>query len=213
MLKLVVSLLFVCISYASFSQVDTIRTLQLIKERGGYEKLVERFNNSDTTLTIEEFQLIYYGYQTTKTYYSKENEFKETLIKPLNKSGQYKLVIELADSILFFNPVSLVAHFEKAFACAQLGLTTLEDFHQKRYIVLCNVIKLSGNGTALLRYNANSVNDVLEFLAFKGLKATNDSKTEIGLIQFDLAKNKQKISHLFFFIPNKAYTPPLSESE
>ena len=66
MLKGIVSLLFVCISYASFSQVDTIRTLQLINERGGYEKLVERFNNSDTTLTIEEFQLIYYGYQTLK---------------------------------------------------------------------------------------------------------------------------------------------------
>jgi hypothetical protein len=213
MLKVVAGLLFVCISYAGFSQVDTVRTLQLIKERGGYQKLTERFKNSDTTLTIEDFQLIYYGYQTSAAYYSKENEFKENLIKPLNKSGQYKQAIELADSILFANPVSIVAHFEKAFACAQLGLTAMENFHQKRYMVLCNVIKLSGNGSALLRYNANSVNDALEFLAFKGLKAVNDSKTETGLIQFDLAKNKQKLLCMYFYIPNKAYSPPLSESE
>jgi len=213
MLKIVVSLLLVCMSYAGFSQVDTIRTLQLIKERGGYQKLTERFNNSDTTLTIEDFQLIYYGYQTTATYYSKENEFKENLIKPLNKSGQYKQAIELADSILLSNPVSIVAHFEKAFAFAQLRLSILEKFHQKRYIVLCNVIKLSGNGTALLRYNANSINDALEFLAFKELKAVNDSKIETGLIQFDLAKNKQKLLYMYFYIPNKAYTSPLSESE
>jgi hypothetical protein len=213
MLKVVVSLLFVCMSYAGFSQVDTIRTLVLIKQRGGYQKLIERFKNSDSTLTIEDFQLIYYGYQTAPGYYSKEDEFREDLIKPLNKSGQYKQAIELADSVLSSNPVSIVAHFEKAFACAQLGLTSFENFHQKRYIVLCNVIKSSGNGSELLRYNANSVNDALEFLAFKGLKAVNDSKTETGLIQFDLSKNKQKLLHLYFYIPNKAYSPPLSESE
>ncbi|HSY60766.1 MAG TPA: DUF4919 domain-containing protein, partial [Cytophaga sp.] len=182
-------------------------------ERGGYEKLIRRLNASDTTLTIEDFQLIYYGYQTTSTYYSKENEFKENLIKPLNRSGKYKQVLELADSILLVNPVSIVAHFEKSFACAQLGLKDLEAFHRKRYIILCNVIKLSGNGTALLRYNCNSTNDALEFISFKGFKAIHDFKTETGLIQFDLAKNKQKLAHMYFYIPDQAYTPPLTESE
>lgn len=212
MIRAAVSILSFVLSLAAFGQVDTIRTSLLLKERGGYDKLVERLNASDTTLTIEDFQLIYYGYQTTANYYSKENEFKENLIKPLNRAGQYKQVIELADSILLVNPVSLVAHFEKSFACAHLGLTELEAFHRKRYILFCNVIKLSGNGTALLRYNCNSTNDALEFIAYKGLKATHDFKTDTGLIQFDLAKNKQKLAHMYFFIPAKAYTPPL-ESE
>lgn len=213
MLKAAVGILSLLVSLAAFGQVDTIRTSMLLAERGGYDKLIERLNTSDTTLTIEDFQLIYYGYQTTANYYSKENEFKENLIKPLNRSGQYKQVIELTDSILLINPVSIVAHFEKSFACAKLGLTELEAFHRKRYILLCNVIKLSGNGTALLRYNCNSTNDALEFIAFKGLSAIHDSKTETGLIQFDLAKNKHKLAHIYFYIPVKAYTPPLTESE
>lgn len=213
MVKAAVSIASLLISIIVFGQVDTIRTNQLLTERGGYTKLVERLHASDTTLTIEDFQLIYYGYQTTSNYYSKENEFKENLIKPLNRSGQYKQTLELADSILLINPVSIVAHFEKAFACAQLGQTELEAFHSKRYIILCNVIKMSGNGTALLRYNSNSTNDALEFIAFKGLKAIHDFKTETGLIQFDLAKNKQKLAHIYFYIPAQAYTPPLTESE
>lgn len=213
MIRIAVSVLSLLLSLASFAQVDTVRTNALLAERGGYSKLVARLNASDTTLTIEDFQLIYYGYQTSPNYYSKENEFKENLIKPLNRSGQYKQVLELADSILLVNPVSIVAHFEKSFACAQLGLKDLEAFHRKRYIIFCNVIKLSGDGTALLRYNSNSTNDALEFISFKGLKAVHDSKTETGLIQFDLAKNKQKLKHLYFSIPAKAYTPPLTESE
>jgi len=213
MLKLAVSIFSLLVSFVAFGQVDTVRTNLLLAERGGYTKLVERLNTSDTTLTIEDFQLIYYGYQTTPNYYSKENEFKENLIKPLNRSGQYKQVLELADSILLVNPVSIVAHFEKSYACAQLGQKELETFHRKRYILLCNVIKLSGNGTALLRYNCNSTNDALEFIAFKGLKAVHDFKIETGLIQFDLAKNKQKLAHMYFYIPVQAYTPPLTESE
>jgi hypothetical protein len=213
MKKAAVSIYCLLLSMLAFGQVDTVRTNVLLAERGGYTKLVGRLNASDTTLTIEDFQLIYYGYQTSPAYYSKENEFKENLIKPLNRSGQYKQVLELADSILLVNPVSIVAHFEKSFACAQLGLKDLEAFHRKRYIILCNVIKLSGNGTALLRYNSNSTNDALEFISFKGFKAIHDFKTETGLIQFDLAKNKQKLAHMYFYIPDQAYTPPLTESE
>lgn len=213
MIKAAVSIFSLLLSLVAFGQVDTVRTNALLAERGGYKKLVERLNASDTTLSIEDFQLIYYGYQTTPNYYSKDNEFKENLIKPLNRSGQYKQVLELADSILLVNPVSIIAHFEKSFACAQLGQKDLEAFHRKRYILLCNVIKLSGNGSALLRYNCNSTNDALEFIAFKGLKAIHDFKTETGLIQFDLAKNKQKLQHMYFYIPSEAYTPPLTESE
>jgi len=207
-MKAIISLIGLFLSLAVFGQVDSILTQQQLIQKGGYDKLIERFRNSDSTLTIEDFKLIYYGYQTTSVYYSKDNEFKEELIKPLNRSGQYKQVIELADSILLVNPVSIVAHFEKAFACAQLGQKELEAFHRRRYIILCNVIKLSGDGSALLRYASNTTNDALEFIAYRGLTAINDRKTETGLIEFDLAKNKQKCLHLYFVIPDKAYTSP-----
>lgn len=213
MLKQFLSIGFVLISFAIHAQIDSIIVAQQLKEKGGYPKLIKRFATSDSTLTIDDFKLIYYGYQTTSAYYSKENEFKENLIKPLNRSGQYNQVIELADSILLVNPVSIVAHFEKAFACARLGKTDLEAYHQMRYVVLCNVIKTSGNGSALLRFNSNTTNDALEFIAFKGLTPINDRKTDTGLIEFDLEKNKQKLLHMYFYIPAKAYTAPNSNSD
>ena len=210
MLKQFLSIGFAFLSFALSAQIDSIRIAQQLKEEGGYSKLIERFTNSDSTLTIEDFKLIYYGYQLSPSYYSKENEFKENLIKPLNRSGQYNQVLELADSILLVNPVSVVAHFEKAFACARLGKTDLEAYHQKRYILLCNVIKTSGNGSALLRFNCNTTNDALDFIACKGFSPINDRKTDTGLIEFDLAKNKQKLLHMYFYIPTKAYTAPNS---
>ncbi|MGN6645411.1 MAG: DUF4919 domain-containing protein [Cytophaga sp.] len=207
MLKLLsIGLLF--ISYALSAQIDSVLVTAQLKERGGYSKLADRFNKSDSTLTIEDFKLIYYGYQTTPSYYSKDVEFKENLIKPLNRSGQYNQVLEVADSILLINPVSIAAHFEKAFACARLGKTDLEAYHRKRYILLCNVIKTSGDGSALLRFNCNSTNDALEFISYKGFTAINDRKTDTGLVEFDLAKNKLKLLHMYFFIPNEAYTAP-----
>lgn len=213
MLKSFIGFICLLLTLTVQAQIDMARIPQLIAQKGGYAKLTERFIKSDTTLTIEDFQLIYYGYQTTAVYYSKENEFKENLIKPLSRSGQYQQVIELADSILLVNPVSIAAHFEKAYACAQLGLTEAESFHRKRYIVLCNVIKLSGNGSAAEPYASNSTTDAVEFILFKGFTAVDDRKTDVGLIEFDLAKNKQKVLHLYFRIPGKAYTPPDSKPD
>lgn len=213
MLQRFLSIAITLLSFAASAQIDSVLVAQQLQEKSGYPALIKRFTASDSTLTIDDFKLIYYGYQTSPAYYSKEIEFKENLIKPLNRSGQYAQVLELADSILLVNPVSIVAHFEKAFACARLGKTELEAFHQKRYIVLCNVIKTSGNGTALLRFNSNSTNDAIEFMAFKGFTPVNDRKTETGLIEFDLAKNKQKLLHVYFYIPAKAYTAPNSNTD
>ncbi len=208
MIKAAACLVGVFLSLVLHGQTDSLLTLQQLNQKGGYSKLIHRFKESDSTLTIEDFKLIYYGYQTTLAYYSAENTFKENLIKPLNRSGQFKQAIELADSILLINPVSIVGHFEKAFACAQLGLKDQEAFHRRRYILLCNVIKLSGDGSALLRYACNTTNDAIEFLAYKGFTAINDRRIETGLIEFDLAKNKQKCLHMYFAIPARAYTPP-----
>ncbi len=213
MFRSVIGFWLLLLTLSTQAQIDPAQLPQLIAQKGGYSKLTERFIASDTTLTIQDFELIYYGYQTTAVYYSTDNAFNENLLKPLSRSGQYKQVINLADSILLVNPVSIVAHFEKAYACAQLGFTESESFHRKRYIVLCNVIKLSGNGSTAQPYACNSTNDALEFILFKGFTAVDDRKTNAGLIEFDLAKNKQKVLHLYVTIPGKAYTPPDSTSD
>ena len=213
MLKLLFGFIGLFLAFALQAQIDSVHTAHLSAQKIDYAKLIQRLDASDTTLTIGDFKLIYYGYQTTPAYYSTENAFKEDLIKPMNRAGQYRQAIALADSILLINPVSIVAHFEKAYACAQLGLKDLEAFHRKRYIIFCNIIKQSGNGSTTTPYFCNSTNDAIEFLSFRGLTAANDRKTDTGLIEFDLAKNKPKVLHLYFTIPVKAYTPPDTNSD
>lgn len=213
MFRSVIGFILLLLTLTVQAQIDPAQVPELLAQKGGYATLTERFETSDTTLSIEDFQLIYYGYQTTAVYYSKDIEFNENLLKPLSRSGQYKQVIDLADSILRLNPVSIAAHFEKAYACAQLGFNEGESFHRKRYIVLCNVIKLSGNGSIAQPYACNSTNDAVEFILFKGFTAIDDRKTSSGVIEFDLAKNKQKVLHLYISIPAQAYTPPDSTSD
>lgn len=208
MIKSLIGFIGLFLSVTLQAQTDSVSVRQLLAEKGGYTALIHRLDVSDTTLTIADFTLIYYGYQTTPEYYSIENAFKEDLIKPLNRAGQYKQAIELADSILLVNPVSIVGHFEKAYACAQLGMKDAEAFHSKRYILFCNIIKQSGNGSIAKPYACNSTNDAVEFLSFSGLTAVNDRKTDTGFIEFDLAKNKQKVLHVYCIIPAKTYTPP-----
>ena len=90
MLKQFLSIGFAFISFALSAQIDSIRIAQQLKEEGGYSKLIERFTNSDSTLTIEDFKLIYYGYQLSPSYYSKENEFKEYK-KVMVEDGELKI--------------------------------------------------------------------------------------------------------------------------
>ncbi|MBC7451621.1 MAG: DUF4919 domain-containing protein [Cytophagales bacterium] len=194
--------------FAAQAQTDSAAIVQKLAAKGGYTALSKRFIESDTTLTISDFKLIYYGFQYSGAYSPIETEINENLIKPYNKAGQYADAIQIADSVLLQKPVSITAHFEKAFACAQSGNTTLERYHNKRYIVLCNVIKSSGDGSKESPFKALSVNDALEVLNYIGLQAINDRKTETGLIEFDLAKNKSKLMHLYFSIPIQAYIAP-----
>lgn len=195
-------------SFVVYAQEDVKTIQQHIAAKGGYELLKGRFISSDTSLSIADFKLIYYGFLFEPAYRPLETAFKENLIKPYNRAGKYAEAIQIADSILLQNPVSITAHFEKAFSCAKSGKPELETYHRKRYIVLCNVIKSSGNGSEQLPFIALSVNDALELLSYLGLQAVNDRQIENGLIEFDLARNKAKLVHVYFSIPAQAYTPP-----
>jgi hypothetical protein len=204
-LWLTAAILFV---FAASAQIDSVTIVGQIKTKGGYEKLLNRFIESDTTLTITDFKLIYYGFRYQAAYKPLESEFTENILKAYNKAGRYPDALAIADTVLTENPVSLRGYFEKAYTAEQSLDRTTEMYNMKRYIVLCNTIKNSGNGTLESPYVALSINDALEFMAYLRLPALDDRKLENGQIEFDLAKNKQKKIHLYFLIPDEAYIPP-----
>ena len=194
--------------FVTAAQTDSASIVNQVKEKCVYSVLLKRFKYSDTTLTPSDFKLLYYGFRYESSYKPLESEFHENLLKAYNRAMRYKDAVVIADSVLIQNPVSLRAYFEKAYSSAQMMEKNEEAYNRKRYIVLCNVIKNSGNGTPESPFVTISVNDALEFLSYLGLPALDDRKLANGLIEFDLAKNKLKKMHLYFSIPVEAYIPP-----
>ena len=110
-----------------------------------YPKLIKRFNEFDTTLTLQENSLIYFGFSFQENYL--KNKPNEDQLKILSDNNEYeKLAIE-CQNILEKNPVSLEANNKMGFALFKLGKPETEwKKYQKRYRDLRKVIVLSGNG-------------------------------------------------------------------
>jgi hypothetical protein len=110
-----------------------------------YPKLLKRFNEFDTTLTLEENSLIYYGFSFQENYL--KNKPNEDKLKILSNNNEYEKLVLECQNILEKNPVSLEANNEMGFALFKLGKPETEwKKYQKRYRDLRKVIVLSGNG-------------------------------------------------------------------
>ena len=136
----------------SFAQNEIQVDFDVIKQKienvdsdSYYPKLLKRFNDFDSTLTLEENALIYYGFSFQDDYI--KNKPKEEELMVLNSRGEYeKLKIE-CQKILEKNPVSLEANNKMGYALFKLGNSETEwKKYQKRYRDLRKVIVYSGNG-------------------------------------------------------------------
>ena len=110
-----------------------------------YPKLLKRFNEFDTTLTLEENSLIYYGFSFQENYL--KNKPNEDKLKILSNNNEYEKLVLQCQNILEKNPVSLEANNKMGFALFKLGKPETEwKKYQKRYRDLRKVIVRSGNG-------------------------------------------------------------------
>lgn len=198
-------LLFLLSSSMVFGQVD----YEAIKKRTSdeenemyYPHLIQRFIDSDSTLTIEDFQSIYYGVFFHKPYDLDKIIESERTIRLANYSGEYLEAYELADNLLKEYPVSIQAYFEKAYACYNLKRFEEEAYNTKRYKILITTILSSGDGkTFETAYHANLSNDKYEVIKFLHLEYKEESEVELDGKVFDvfsLKSNKQKQKILYF---------------
>ena len=149
LLTLIFLLLFNGISFAQQElniNFDEIKSkVENVNSETYYPKLLKRFNEFDTTLTLEENSLIYYGFSFQENYL--KNKPKEDQLETLSNNKEYeKLVIE-CQNMLEKNPVSLEANNKMGYALFKLGKPETEwKKYQKRYREFRKVISLSGNG-------------------------------------------------------------------
>jgi hypothetical protein len=169
-----------------------------------YPELAARFAVLDTTLGVADLQVLYSGFVYRDEYKPDKIIETENRIREFNNSGQPAKALLLADSLLKHYPVSIVALFEKSFACAALNRLEEEFESNTKYKAILRTIIKSGDGrTFETAYVINTPNDEFDIIRYSGFTA--DSYQEIGYNgkTYDvltLKKNKQKQERVFFDI-------------
>jgi tetratricopeptide (TPR) repeat protein len=112
-----------------------------------YPKLLEKYQSFDSSLTLYDYALIYYGFTFQKDYIiNKPNE--ETLKKAI-ESENFKDAVKECELILNKNPVSLLAINYLGFALFKLKEPeSAWRKYQDRYRTLRKVIVYSGDGSS-----------------------------------------------------------------
>jgi hypothetical protein len=111
-----------------------------------YPRLVERLNNNDTTLSGEEYRLLYYGFALQKEYSGYADHRKKEMVESIN-GGDYQKAIELANETLKEIPVSLSANYYKGYAMFKQDSSNYSyTLFRNKYYQLRKAIISSGDG-------------------------------------------------------------------
>jgi hypothetical protein len=150
-------------SQVEFKKIDREEVKKAISNKDAntyYPKLLERFLHDDTTLSLEDCRLLYYGFVFQDKYSGypglKQKEINEALSKKDND-----LAIKLCDEVLAEYPINLFGNYNKAVALYRKNQSD-SDFRKygNRYSRIMNAIISSGDGlTCSTSFKTIFVND------------------------------------------------------
>jgi len=171
-----------------------------------YQKLLQRFNDFDESLTLEEYALIYYGFSFQDNYL--KNQPDEKILSELYKSNEYDKLIVECKKVLETNPVSLTANDYMGYAHFKLEKPEKEwKKYQNRFRGLRKAIVYSGNGlTCETSFKVIYVSDEYDILYdyFDVSEIYSQSLTE-GLCDKFIIKPSDyyQVSEIYFDISRK----------
>ena len=167
-----------------------------------YFDLLQRFQDSDSTLIFDDFKDLYYGAVFLNSYDPAKITEAEDKIRQANFDKNYQQAFDLADSLLTKYPMSIQAYFEKSWASHNLQLPEEEEYNRKRYKVLIKVVMDSGDGASLTSaWYSNLPNDEFEVLKYLKLDSKEEKEISYDRNVFDiflLKPNKAKIKEVYF---------------
>ncbi len=113
-----------------------------------YPKLLKRFNDFDSTLTVAEYRLLYYGFVFQPGYSGYDNHRKKEIQDELRANAN-SAASRLCDSVMMKIPISLQGNYYKSVALTRLGKSG-ESVRKyvRRYRGLLDAILQTGNGKA-----------------------------------------------------------------
>ncbi len=164
--NLILFFIVVCASataQGNFTPVNMEKTKNAVADKNSstsYEKLMERFSAFDTTLTGEEYRLIYYGYVYQPGFSAYPDEKKGEINTAL-RGKDYKKALGLAEFVLAKYPLSLAANYFKGFALFNLYPDKMDYIkYRDRFKFLTAAIISSGDGlTCETGFKTISVSD------------------------------------------------------
>lgn len=183
-----------------------IRTqIQNVKGPNYYPTLMRRYMANDTTLSMEQYRALYYGFTLQEDFVPYQTEKKQLfdIRKSLNKSkGSPKLcpeAIQVSQTVLDDNPFDLLAISTISFAYLQLKDTVSYQLWNAKQNALLDAIISSGDGES--KESAIHVIDIeheYEVLNRLGLKVEKDSLCNNQVEYLKVKDNAEDIPGLFF---------------
>ena len=155
-------------SQSNYIAVDRKSIERLISDSSAqsyYPKLRARLEAYDTTLTLAEYRLIYYGFAFQDDY-SPYDDDKSKEMKAAFENKNYKKVIKISSDVLSKNPVLLKAYYYKLLAFSKME-NSENLFQQTKnvYSNLLDAIISSGDGiTCKTAYRVICVSDEYEVM-------------------------------------------------
>ena len=183
-----------------------IRTsIQNSKSPNYYPLLMRRYLENDTTLTLEQYRCLYYGYTLQEDFvpYQKEREklfeIRRELVNTNGSKSSCTEAIKVAQSALEDDPFDLLAISTLAFSYLQLKDTVSHTLWNNKQDALLDAIVSSGDGTdvddAIHVINLEHEYEVLNRL---GLQIESDSLCNDNVEYLRVQSNAEDVRGVFF---------------
>ena len=202
--------ILVLITLASFGQIKPIdlNEIKSIANTDTYNKLFDRFLTNDTTLSLDDYVIIYYGQAFIDNY--KPNAIHDS-VRALNmylntsrESVDFQKVLNLTKQILNDFPFNIEQIYITGIAYDKIGEHDLSKLWFYKYDKLIRTIMSSGDGksekTAMI---VSKVTDEYSILNALGLSFTGQALTSKKKKYYDLMNVEQNdygIDKLYFDI-------------
>ncbi len=150
-----------------FEPVDRKKVEALIADssaRTHYPKLISRLKSYDTTLTLDEYRLIYYGY-VFQPGYSPYSDDKSKEIRSAMDESKYDEAIKFCDEVINKNPTALRSYYYKLIAFSNQKKEDSLEKVVKLYSNFLNAIASTGDGlTCNTAFKVIRVSDEYDFM-------------------------------------------------
>lgn len=172
-----------------------------------YNKLLEKFNKTDTTLTDRQVLALLIGF-TDNTYYKpyKDLEFSINLYK-LNDDKKFDEVIKEGNKFIANHPFDLKALFEISYAYYKKGNQVLADSYLMKTTMIFKAMIYSGDGksieTPMFALNPADGQDFIRkaFGAKIGKMSSGRDKNGYFIDMLEMKDNEDS-QMLYFIIPH-----------